>query len=67
MIYYQNDCVDCALPCIFSSCPHYNVLHSKCDYCKREDVKLHKYLGSEICEECLLNEFEVVEGTDDWI
>lgn len=66
MIYYANDCVDCGLPCIFESCPHYRVKHSKCEFCNKKDVKLYHYNGWEICEECLLKEFEIVEGTDDW-
>ena len=66
MIYYTNECVDCGLPCLFESCPYYKVRHSKCDFCSNEDVKLYRYNGHEICEECLLKEFEVVEGTDEW-
>lgn len=66
MIYYTNDCCDCGLPCLFEACPYYNVMHSECDFCKEKDVKLYHYNEYEICEECLLKEFEVVEGTDDW-
>lgn len=69
MIYYTNECVDCrgsGLPCLGNSCPNRNVMHSKCEFCKDEDVKLYHYNGYEICESCLLKEFEVVEGTDEW-
>jgi hypothetical protein len=66
MIYYTNECVDCGLPCLGDSCPNRNVMHSKCDFCKVENVKLRRYNGYEICEECLLKEFDVVEGTDEW-
>jgi hypothetical protein len=66
MIYYENECVDCGLPCIRESCPYYKVMHSKCEFCKDKDVKLYHYNGYEICESCLLKEFEVVEGTDEW-
>jgi hypothetical protein len=41
-------------------------MHSKCEFCNDEDVKLYHYNGYEICESCLLKEFEVVEGTDEW-
>jgi hypothetical protein len=42
------------------------VPHSKCDKCGEEDVKLYDYDGYEICGECLLIEFDVVEGTEVW-
>ena len=64
MKYYTNECVDCGLPCLSESCPHYNVEHFKCDYCKTEDIKLYDYYGDEICESCLLKEFDVVSGSD---
>lgn len=66
MIYYENDCVDCRFPCIFESCPYWKVKHYICDFCKAEDVKLYKYDGYEICEDCLLKEFPIVEGSDEW-
>ena len=64
MIYYSNDCVDCGLPCLYSSCPHYKVKHFKCDCCAEEDVKLYHYEGYQLCAECLLREFDVVESSD---
>lgn len=66
MIYYSNDCCDCGLPCIRESCQYYKVKHFKCDECGEEDVKLYKYDGMELCKECLLDEFEVVEDSD-WL
>ena len=66
MIYYTNECVDCGLPCLGDSCPYRNVMHSKCEFCNEEDIRLYHYNGYEICEECLLKEFDVVEGTDEW-
>lgn len=66
MKYYTNDCIDCKLPCLFEVCPYYRVMHFRCDFCKEEDVKLYHYDGYEICEECLLNEFKVVEGLDEY-
>ena len=66
MIYYTNECVDCGLPCSHDLCPYYKVKHFKCDFCKIEDIKLYNYNGWQICEDCLLKEFDVVEGSDDW-
>lgn len=66
MIYYSNDCCDCGLPCTYHSCPYYKVIHFKCDFCKEEDVKLYEYNGCEICEDCLLKEFPIVEGSE-WL
>ena len=64
MIYHTNECVDCGLPCLYESCPYYRVKHYKCDFCEEEDVKLYDYNGWQICEECLLKEFPVIEGSD---
>jgi len=64
MKYYSNDCVGCGLPCLGSSCKYKKVQHFKCDYCGEEDVKLYKYGSDEICEECLLKEFDVIEDSD---
>ncbi len=66
MIYYTNECVNCGLPCLGRSCKYNRVMHSKCEFCKEEDVKLYHYNGWEVCESCLLKEFEVVEGTEEW-
>lgn len=62
----ENECVDCkslGLPCFGYSCPNRNVVRFYCDRCE-EEAKLYHYYGEEICEECLLEEFEVVEGSD---
>lgn len=66
MIYYESECVSCGFPCLFESCPYYKVMHSKCDKCGEEDVRLYDYDGTEMCKECLLKEFDVVEGTEVW-
>ena len=67
MKYYTNDCCDCGLPCLGKSCPYYEVKHFRCDFCEEEDIKLYDYNGWEICEECLLKEFDVIEDSDQWI
>ena len=64
MITYEDECYSCAVPaypCIGSACPNRNVKHLYCDKCKDDVEKLYKYDGQEICEECLLKEFEVIE------
>lgn len=66
MMYYTNDCCDCGLPCNYESCKYYKVQHFKCEFCGEEDVKLRNYNGYEICEECLLKQFEIVNGTE-WL
>jgi hypothetical protein len=60
MIQYENDCVDCGLPCLGDSCPYRNVPHLYCDECKCEADKLREYEGEQLCEECLLEKFKEV-------
>ena len=59
----ENECVDCGLPCRGSSCPNSNVIRYYCDRCGNEDT-LYYYDNEELCEECLLKNFEVVEDSD---
>lgn len=59
----ENECVDCGLPCLGNSCPKRNVLHYYCDNCGNEE-KLYHYDNDELCKECLLKNFEVVDGSD---
>ena len=66
MEYYTNECVSCGLPCLYNACPYYRVKHIKCEFCNEKDIKLYHYNGYKICESCLLKEFDVVEGTDEW-
>lgn len=61
---YESGCVDCGFPCKYEACPNYKIEVFKCDFCKEEDVILYYYNGNEICAECLLKEFEVVEGSN---
>lgn len=62
----ESECVGCTsvgLHCIGSSCPNLNVPHFYCDECGCEE-KLRRYNGRELCADCLLLEFDVVEGSD---
>ena len=66
MIKYENECVGCTpeLECLYYACPNRNVKHLYCDKCKDDVEKLYKYDGEEICEECLLSNFESVSIDD---
>lgn len=62
----ENECVGCkdlGLYCLGYSCPNRNVVRFYCDRCG-EETKLYHYDSEEICEECLLKEFDVVYGSE---
>ena len=61
-----NECVGCAdaYRCVGHSCPLRQVLHIKCDKCGAETV-LYEYDGEELCGDCLLEQFPIVEGSED--
>lgn len=65
MLKYENECVGCksvGLPCMGDSCPNRNVPRYYCDECGCEDT-LYEFDDKEICCECLLSKFNVVEGS----
>lgn len=66
MRYYESNCLDCGMPCLYESCLHYRVERFVCDFCKEEEYPLYEYEGYEICKECLLRQFDIVEGSDDY-
>ncbi len=55
----ENDCVDCGLPCIGTSCPYYKVTRYYCDNCKEEE-QLYYYDGGEYCLNCIESMLEKV-------
>lgn len=61
----ENRCCGCAVPaypCLGDNCSLRNCRVLICDSCGDEVDKLYKYDSStELCEECLLKEFEVIE------
>lgn len=62
----ENECVGCSsigIPCLGNSCPNKNVVRFYCDKCG-EERRLRKYNGEELCQDCLLKEFEVVDGSE---
>ena len=62
----EDECVGCTtigLYCMGSGCPNRNVIRYYCDNCGCEN-KLYYYDDEELCEECLLEKFEVVDGSD---
>lgn len=63
----ENECVGCSpdISCLGNSCPYKNTVRFYCDRCEKE-TKLYEYYGEEICEECLLKKFQIVEGSDNW-
>ena len=64
MIKYENECCGCATesyPCMGSACPNRKVPHFYCDKCGEDVEELYKIDGEELCEDCLLDNFEKVE------
>ena len=59
----ENDCVNCGLPCLGSSCPNANVIHYYCDKCG-DEVTLYHFDDDELCLDCIQERLEVVEGSD---
>lgn len=60
MIKYENDCVDCGLPC-FDTCKYKNVPHYYCDCCGEETDELYIYDdGRQLCADCLLSQFDKI-------
>ena len=54
MIEYENNCVDCGLPCLYDSCRYYREKHLHCDRCGYEVDTLYLYDGEQLCYDCLL-------------
>jgi len=60
MIKYENQCVDCGLPCLGSRCSHRNVLVYYCDVCGDEiDIDdVYEVDDEDLCEDCLKEMFK---------
>lgn len=60
MIKKENECVDCGLPCLGSSCPNRNVIRIYCDKCGDEG-KIYHYDGEHLCISCIEDTLKEVE------
>ena len=56
-------CTDIGLYCLGNACRYKKVTRFYCDRCGHEE-KLYHYNDEELCSDCLLEEFEVVDGSD---
>lgn len=63
----ENECVGCPpeMGCLGKTCPYVDIPHYYCNRCGEEETLYH-YDGEELCGYCLLNEFEIVEGSEKW-
>lgn len=64
MITYTDECSDCkssGYACSGDNCRNRNVKHLICDKCEYEVERLYKDGIEELCEDCLLEGFEVIE------
>ena len=59
MIRVESDCVDCGLPCLYETCPHYKVIIYECDCCEKEE-KLYWFDGEQLCIDCIAERLEEV-------
>jgi hypothetical protein len=61
----ENECVGCPseMGCIGSSCKYLNVTRYYCDYCG-EEATLYDYYDEEVCAECILKSYNIIEGSD---
>lgn len=61
----ENECVNCPVEmgCIGDACPNKNVTRYYCDNCGEEEM-LYIYDGEELCQECLLEKFDKVDGSN---
>lgn len=58
MLKVENQCVDCGLPCLGSSCSYRNVEVYYCDRCGNEcGDEVYDVDGTDLCEYCLKDQF----------
>lgn len=67
MIRYEDQCVGCPpeMGCLGNNCPYSHVPVYYCDECNNEVEELYEYEGDELCEDCLLAQFECKDYDDD--
>ena len=64
MKYIDSGCVDCALPCLYESCPNFEVVRYRCDKCGEEDITLYEFDDLELCADCVIKQLKVVDDSD---
>lgn len=63
----ENECVGCkdiGLPCVGSSCPNRNIVRWYCDECGEETTLYYYDDDIELCADCLLGKFEIIEDSE---
>lgn len=64
MVREVHNCCGCAAPgypCLGDSCPKRHEKTLICDKCKSEVDRLYEYEDMQLCEDCLLKEFTMIE------
>lgn len=51
MIAYENQCVDCGLPCLGYGCKYRKVEVRYCDRCKSDNA-VYEFDGEDLCADC---------------
>lgn len=64
MVITENECVDCGLPCLYKSCPYYEVTRLYCDKCNDEQMDLYWFGNKQLCINCIEEQLERVEIND---
>ena len=62
MVKYENDCVDCGLPCR-NDCRYKHAVHCYCDKCGEEEI-LYELDGEQLCAECVLESLRKVDANE---
>ena len=58
MIKFENECVGCPQGCVH--CGRDKTQHLYCDRCGADCEELYVFDGEELCEECLLDNFDKI-------
>lgn len=61
MVFFEDGCVDCGLPCLGDLCPHNKELHLICDCCKAESERLFACDDQQLCADCLTEATPLIE------
>ena len=61
----ENECCGCPkeMGCLGDVCPNKNVARFYCDVCGEEET-LYCFDGEELCQDCLLEKFDKVSGSE---